>query len=102
MEAYIAAINNYISENKPTVNCPNVDSLLDMLFCCYSQRSCVNSATVRQSFRQLDEILDTLPLPQQDQVVDLTCDLCVEYQKNAFREGVLVGFRLYQELQKCR
>lgn len=102
MEAYIAAINNYISENKPTVNCPNVESLLDMLFCCYNQRNCLNTDTIRQCFRQLDAILDKLPLQQQDQVVDLTCDLCSEYQKDAFREGISVGFRLYQDLQERR
>ena len=102
MENYITAFNNYIAENNMAVKCPNVNSLLDMLFCCYNQRNCLNTATVRQHFQQLDDILDVLPLQQQDQVVDLTCDLCVEYQKDAFREGILVGFRLYQELQEHR
>ena len=102
MERYITAFNNYINENKTKITCPNVESLLDMLFCCYSQRNCLNTATVRQHFGQLDDILDILPLQQADQVIDLTCDLCVEYQKDAFREGTLVGFRLYQELQERR
>lgn len=102
MERYIIALNNYIAENNTAPRCPNVHSLLDMLICCYSQRNCVNTDTVRQNFRSLDAILDRLPLAQRDQVIDLTCDFCVEHQGDAFRQGVLVGFRLYEELQARR
>ena len=102
MENYINAFNEYIAENHTTLKCPDVATLLDMLFCCYSQRNCLNTVTIRENFQQLDDILDILPLRQQDQVIDLTCDLCVEYQREAFREGVSVGFRLYKELLERR
>lgn len=100
MEEYISVLNNYIAENKPRAACPNVESLLDMLFCCYSQHKNLDTATVKMCFSQLDDILQNLTLQQTDEIVDLTCALCDEHQKNAFREGVTVGFRLYQELCK--
>ena len=73
-----------------------------MLFCCYNQRNRLNTDIIRQSFSQLDTILGVLALQKQDQVIDLTCDLCGEYQKDAFREGMSIGFRLYKELQEPR
>lgn len=100
MESYISILNNYITENKPCAACPNVETLLDMLFCCYSQHKSLDTATVKMCFSQLDSILQKLTLQQADEVVDLACNLCDEHQKNAFREGVTVGFRLYQELYK--
>ena len=102
MENYITALNNYMEENKTTPNCPDAASLLDMLFCCYNQRKCLNTDTVRRNFRELDDILNILPLHQQDRVIDLACELCVEHQREAFQEGIFVGFRLHDELQVRR
>ena len=100
MEEYISVLNKYIAEHKPRGACPGVETLLDMLFCCYSQHKALDTATVKRHFSQLDTILQNLTLQQADEVVDLACTLCDEHQKNAFREGVTVGFRLYHELCK--
>ena len=100
MENYITALHNYITENQATDACPNMVSLLDILFCCYNQNNRLNTAAITQQFQQLDDIVRILPIQQQDKVIDLACDICVEHQRKAFREGVLVGFRLYEELQK--
>ena len=99
MENYITALNNYIAESKSVPKCSNVCNLLDILFCCYRQHNGPDTAAVRQCFRDLDTVLEVLPLEQQDQVIDITCELCTQYQKEAFREGLCVGFRLYKELQ---
>lgn len=98
MKNYIAMLNDFVKQNKPPIKCSDVDSLLDMLYCCYHQQKSVDTPTIKTYFSQLDQVLGRLPIQLSDQVVDLACDLCSVYQKQAFREGVLAGFRLYEEL----
>ena len=100
MNSYIDVFNQYIAENRSTIRCSKVESLLDMLYCCYHQQKSVDAPAVKAYFSQLDQVLDSLPIQLADQVVDLACDLCGEHQKQAFREGILVGFCLYTELHQ--
>ena len=92
-------LEEYLSTNTPKTRC-NVDSLLSMLFCCYRQQKNIETSVIRDYFGQLDTILGSLSLQQADQVVDVACKLCCEFQKEAFQNGLLVGMKLFIELQQ--
>ena len=98
MNQYIEALNTYLEEHRPRLGCLNVDSLLDMLYCCYHQQNNTDTQEVKQLFRELNTALETLPDDMEYRIFTLTCQLCGLHKQAAFREGLLVGFRLYNEM----
>ena len=77
-----------------------MDSLLGMLYCCYSQSNRMDTKKMQQMFGTLDGILGKLPIKEPDQVIDVTIGLCAEHQRKAFLDGLMIGFRLYSELHQ--
>lgn len=73
---------------------------MDVLYCCFAQQLVPDTAAITAHFAALDDILDCLPIKDKDRVTDLTCQLCGEHQKDAFRQGLLTGFHLSQELNE--
>lgn len=98
MEAYIEMLHSYIAAHQPDFSHCDPKTLLDMLFCCYRQRSGVDPAHIRASFQTLDQMLNKLSFQENDAVFTHVCVLCGTYQESSFHEGLLVGFRLCQEL----
>ena len=98
MKDYIRILEKSLSENAPALSQCKKEQVLDMLYCCYSQDSGKNKEQVHRSFERIDKILEKLPLAQQDEVVDITCSLCDEQQREGFCDGIVLGFRLFQEL----
>ena len=92
-------LNEYLVAHSPKSKC-DANSLISMLYCCYHQQVTTETAVIRDHFEQLDDILSGLSLRQADQVLDVTCKLCCEFQKDAFCNGLLVGIKLYSELQE--
>ncbi len=100
MNEYLETLRNYLMETNPAFGCDKVDSVLDVLHCCFSQRLVPDTAVISTCFAALDAIVDRLHLKDRDRVVDLTCQLCGEHQKNAFRQGLLTGFHLSREINE--
>lgn len=73
-------------------------SVLDMLYDSYREQHSVNTEEIGRRFVSLADILNNLPLKEHDQVWDLTCDLCMEHEKNGFLEGLRMGVTLWLEL----
>ena len=73
-------------------------SLLEMLHYIYTTCNPVDRETIRESFRQLGDILQPLPVESDDTVSDLVSDLCYEYQRWGFYHGLTVGMHLMTEI----
>lgn len=101
MKEYIKVLNNYLSENPPEICKCQIETILDMFCCCYLQQWQGDTLDVRAHFEALDDILKELTMQQQDAVVDITCELCSLYRREAFHDGVLTGFRLFRELMQA-
>ena len=100
MHCYINALNRYLKENPPEVHCPDITSLLDMVYCCYRRNKGIDPAAVRAYFETLyNQLRRTVP-DQADQVIEDTTKLCRAYEREAFRQGLLAGFQLYRELHQ--
>ena len=76
------------------------DTVLDLLY-----RYCIEGNTskepqAREYYKQLDDLIQSLNLEDNDRVCDLVCDLCIFHERFAFIEGVCVGAQLSLELSQ--
>ena len=94
MNSYVEKSNAYLEEHKPE----DVDSLVELLYYCFCLQRGLDTEQIRRGFQQIEEIIGKLSFEENDRLSNLTCDLCDCYQREAFREGLLTGFRLYREL----
>lgn len=98
MHEYIEAFNTFLAEHRPNYRCPNVDSLLKMLLCCYRQNNRMDSNEIRTYFDALYSDAEKVFPGSGESIVDSACLLCNAHQEQGFLEGVAVGLRLFSEL----
>lgn len=75
------------------------ESVLKMLFSVYSETNMIETEEIRKYYASVDEILQKLPIKENDRIFDLTVALCQEYEQSAFYHGICVGMRLLEEIQ---
>ena len=97
MENYIQSWRSYIATHPPDFGDGDTQSVLEMLFCHYSDYNRLDNEIIRQGFEKLYGQLDSLCLKDKDRIIDIVCFLCQELEKSGFTEGVKVGMRLEQE-----
>lgn len=98
MNYYIEKLKTFLAEQPPHYGYTDANSILEMLYCYYSEENPIDNAIIRCRFKELDNILCRLPLTDNDAVFSLTCKLCSSYEQQAFLEGIQVGMRLFEEL----
>ena len=98
MNRYIEKLKAFLAEQSPHYRYTDANSILEMLYCYYSEENPIDNAAIRCRFKELDNILCRLPLADNNAVFSLTCKLCSAYEQQAFWEGVQVGMRLFEEL----
>ena len=91
-------MNAYLAANPPDYGYRDVDNILDMLYNFYSENNPIDSIAIRKNYQALDSFLNRFTLSQYDQVLDILCDLCLQHEEQAFRAGILIGLRLFVEL----
>ncbi len=74
------------------------ETVLDQLYQAYAESHESDPEEIKDGFRQLEEYLCTLPLQDNNAVFTLCCRLCIAYEHKAFKEGLLYGVHLMQEL----
>ena len=74
------------------------DTVLDQLYQAYQESHESDPPEIREGFKELDELLCTLPLDDNNTVFNLCCRLCTAYEHKAFLDGVQYGAHLMMEL----
>ena len=100
MEKYIQSLRSYVAAHPPNFGDCDTHSILEMLFCHYSEFNRLDNENIKQGFEKLYRQLDALRLKEKDTVIDIVCFLCQEHEKVSFTEGIQVGMRLAEELAK--
>lgn len=98
MENYIRSLQSYVAAHPPNFGDGDALSVLEILFCHYSDFNRLDNEIIKQGFEKLYGQLDALCLKDKDRIIDIVCFLCQEHEKAGFTEGVKVGMRLEQEL----
>ncbi len=75
------------------------ETVLDQLYQAYAESHESDPEEIKDGFKNLEDFLCGLPLRDNNAVFTLCCRLCIAYERKAFRDGLLYGARLMQELQ---
>ena len=74
------------------------ETVLDQLYQAYQESYESDPPETREGFKELDELLCTLSLDDNNTVFNLCCHLCTAYEHKAFLDGVQYGAHLMMEL----
>ena len=98
MKPCIDQLKTYLSENMPNYGMKDIHCLLDLLQEAYTHFNPVDSDAIRAGIAALNPFLEALPFDANNALFDLISDLCLETERQAFRDGIHVGVRLATEL----
>ena len=74
------------------------ETVLDQLYQAYAESHESDPPEIRNGFKELDDLLGSLPLDDNNAVWNLCCQLCSAYEHKAFLDGLRYGACLMQEL----
>ena len=97
--SYQAIINNYIHSRQCNYGDRDIHSMLEMLFFYYTEFNPLDSHQIQAIFVELEHLFQHLSPGEVDTAFDKICELCLEHERAAFREGFHVGVRLIMELE---
>ena len=75
------------------------ETVLDQLYQAYTESHESDPAEIRNGFKELDDLLGSLPLDDNNAVWNLCCQLCTAYEHKAFLDGLQYGAHLMRELK---
>lgn len=95
MERSVDKLKRYLEQNPP--NFGDRESVLDVLYWDYIEHGSPDSEKICNLFADLRKLMG-MPSQEYDQVFYVVSDLCLEYGRLAFGEGVKIGIALFREL----
>ena len=76
------------------------ETILDQLYQAYAESHESDPAEIRNGFKELDDLLGSLSLDDNNAVWNLCCQLCTAYEHKAFIDALQYGAHLILELYK--
>lgn len=98
MDRIAEKLKAYIDTHPLDLGEGDCETVLDQLYQAYAESHESDPQEIRNSFKELDELLGALPLDDNNAVFNLCCSLCTAYERKAFIAGVLYGAHLMIEL----
>lgn len=96
MKPIIEIIKQHIDAHP--LNFGDGDSVLTMLYECYSENNPFDSEQILADFHALYEAMNGKTLREMDEIVYPVCTLCRDHEKAGFVEEVKIGIILSYEL----
>lgn len=75
-------------------------TVLEQLYLAYANSHESDPPEIRSGFADLETLLESLPLDDNNAVFNLTCRLCTHYERRGFLDGVQYGAALMMEITK--
>ena len=97
MKKLAQLLKSYVQQNPP--NCGNAQDVVDQLYWCYMERNRIDNDKTNVCYDALRKKVN-LPLREYDEVLYIVSDLCLEYGRHAFMEGLKVTMLLMLEMEK--
>ena len=91
-------LNDFLAP-PPHYRDPDVNSMLEFLWCVYTEQNPIDSVKIKSLFLDLGAIFRKLSIEEADQLFDVTCRICTEHERLAFIEGMRAGALLMDELK---
>ena len=100
MDVIAERLKIYIDTHPIDLGGSDCETVLDQLYQAYAESHESDPPEIRDSFKELDKLLGTLPLNDNNAVFNLCCSLCTAYERKAFLDGIQYGAHLVLELYK--
>ena len=98
MQSFTEAFRAYIHSHSFESGSSDGETVLDQIYQVYWESQDADPPEIQDGFRRLGELLGTLPLDDNNAVFTLCCRLCTAYEHKAFRDGLLYGAHIMQEI----
>ena len=98
MDNIAKRLKAYIEAHPFDTGDSDCETVLDQLYQVYQESHESDPPDIRDSFRELDNLLRYLPLQDNNAVFNLCCRLCSAYERKAFIDGLQYGAHLIREL----
>jgi len=100
MDKIAQRLKAYIDTHPIDLGDSNCETVLDQLYQAYTESHESDPPAIQEGFKELDELLGSLPLDDNNIVFNLCCSLCTAYEQKAFIDGVQYGVHLALELRE--
>ena len=98
MDKLAERLNFYIDTHPIDLGDGDCETVLDQLYQAYAESHESDPPEIKDSFKELDELLGALPLDDNNSVFNLCCSLCTACEHKAFIAGLQYGAYLLNEL----
>ena len=100
MKKYLAALQAKEAAQQANFG-KDADTVLGMLCSTYYELNCnQDTDEVKQAFYELYQTMPGKTPKEKDEVIYATCRLCSLHQQTGFIDGIRLGLRIAQELNK--
>ena len=99
MDNIAKRLASYMDKHPIDLGDTDCEPVLDQLYHAYAESHESDPPEIRNGFKELDALLGSLPLDDNNAVFNLCCCLCSAYERKAFIDGLQYGFRLANDLQ---
>ena len=96
IKPYVKVLMDY-ARTEPN-NYGQGESVLTMLYECYSDSNRMDDDRIRADFRELYAQINGMTIQEMDRVIYPVCSLCRDHQRVGFTEGVKIGLLLAGEV----
>ena len=100
LQEYISHLRSCIASNPPDLGDSGCETILEQLYQVYAESHESDPPEIRDGFKELDALLGSLSLNDNNAVWNLCCQLCTAYERKAFLDGLQYGAHLMNELFK--
>ena len=98
MQIFAEALKAYTRDHPFDPGNGDAETVLDQLYQAYCESHESDPPEISDGFKELETLLESLPLDDNNAVFNLCCRLCTAYEEKAFQDGLLYGAYLMQEL----
>ena len=100
MDNIVKRLRAYMDKHPFVPGDSDCETVLDQLYQAYAESHESDPPEIRDGFKELDDLLGSLSLDDNNAVWNLCCQLCTAYEHKAFLDGLQYGAYLIHELHK--
>ena len=98
MDKIAKRLKDYIDTHPFDSGDSDCETVLDQLYQAYAESHESDPPEIRDGFKELDSLMGSLPLDDNNAVWNLCCQLCTAYEHKSFIDGLQYGAHLILEL----
>ena len=100
LRSIINLLQNYLQTYPFDTGDPDCKTVLDQLYRAYQESHESDPPDIRNGFKELDALLESISLEDNNSVFNLCCSLCTAYEHKAFLDGLRYGAQLMMEIKE--